>query len=100
MSAILSALDNATSKKFGENGHVEHSWSNNIDEKIVQYFFQLVRSKQHGDLIRQLSDILHRLKGHEDTEQFSMIYRLIGQTRDLVNGKGERDLTYMQIFYH
>ena len=32
------------------------------------------------------------------SEEFSFVYRLIGQTRDIVKGKGERDLTYMQIY--
>jgi len=99
MSAIVSALDNVTFKRHGENAHVEYGWSHNLKEKIVQFFFQLVRTKGNGmeDLKKNLNDILFRLKGHEDSEEFSLMYRLIGHTRDLVKGKGERDLSYMQL---
>ena len=48
MSAIVSALDNATFKRHGENAHVEYGWSHNLKEKIVQFFFQLVRTKGNG----------------------------------------------------
>ena len=44
MAAIITALDNHTSKQFGENGHVEYGWSNSIREKITQISFQLVRA--------------------------------------------------------
>ena len=86
MSAIVSALDNATFKRHGENAHVEYGWSHNLKEKIVQFFFQLVRTKGNGmeDLKKNLNDILFRLKGHEDSEEFSLMYRLIGHTRDIV----------------
>ena len=99
MSAIISALDNVTLKRHGENAHVEYSWSHNLQELIIQFFFQLVRTKGNGmeDLKKKLIDILFRLKGHEDAEEFSLMYRLIGHTRDIVKGKGERDLTYMQL---
>lgn len=99
MSAIVSALDNATFKRHGENAHVEYGWSHNLKEKMVQFFFQLVRTKGNGmeDLKKNLNDILFRLKGHEDSEEFALMYRLIGHTRDIVKGKGERDLSYMQL---
>ena len=57
MSAIVAALDKFTPKRLGENAHVEYSWSHQLDEKIVQFFFQLVRSKNHTDLQNQLQDI-------------------------------------------
>jgi Mg-chelatase subunit ChlD len=98
MSAIITALDNHTKKRLGENAHIEHGWSHQLSEMIVQFFFQLVRSEEQSDLERQLNIILERLQGHETSEEFSIMYRLIGQTRDLVSGKGERDLTYMQIY--
>ena len=31
-------------------------------------------------------------------DQFTMMYKLIAQTRDIVNGKGEQQLAYMQVF--
>ena len=48
MSAIISALDKVTLKRHGENAHVEYSWSHNLQEKIVQFFFQLVRTQGNG----------------------------------------------------
>ena len=44
MSSLVSALDKHTPKQIGENNHVEYTWSNDINEKIVQFFFQLVRN--------------------------------------------------------
>ena len=98
MSAIVSALDTITKKRLGENAHVEYDWSHQIGEKIVQFYFQLVRCTDHDGLEKQLNDILFRLKGNESSVEFSCMYRLIGQTRDITKGKGERDLTYMQIY--
>ena len=59
MSAIISALDTVTKKKLGENAHVEYGWSHQLREKIVQFYFQLVRCSNHDDLERQLNDILY-----------------------------------------
>ena len=63
MSAIITALDTVTRKRLGENAHVEYEWSHQLREKIVQFYFQLVRCKDHSGLERQLNDILYRLKG-------------------------------------
>ena len=99
MTTLASTLNSSTPKQLGENAHVEYGWSNDLREKIVQLFFQLVRTNDRGlkNLSKKLNDILYRLKGHENTKEFSLMYRLIGQTRDIVSGKGEKDLTYMQL---
>jgi len=100
MAALIQGLDKHTPKQIGENGHGEYGWSNDIDEKIVQFFFQLVRNKDHSDLERQHREILHSIKGRERQykEQFITMYKLIGQTRDIVNGKGEQQLAFMQLY--
>jgi len=100
MAALIQGLDKHTPKQIGENGHGEYGWSNDIDEKIVQFFFQLVRNKDHSDLERQHREILHTIKGKEKQykEQFITMYKLIGQTRDIVNGKGEQKLAFMQLY--
>jgi hypothetical protein len=36
MTSIVSAIDSAFKLRVGENGHVEHGWSKNIEEKILQ----------------------------------------------------------------
>lgn len=99
MASLVSALDNYTPKKVGENNHVEYGWSNNLNEKIVQFFFQLVRTKTPENLKKQHRTILNMMRGNEKLykKQFSMMYKLIGQTRDIVKGKGEQQLAFMQI---
>lgn len=100
MSSIVSALDKHTPQQFGENANVEYGWSNKIDEKIVQLFFQLVRNRDHTNVERQLFNLLNNIKGNETGyfDQLVALFKLIGQTRDIVNGKGEYSLTYMQIY--
>ena len=51
MSALITALDKYSNVQTGENGHCEKSWSEisdneSIKEKITQFYFQLVRSKE------------------------------------------------------
>ena len=109
MAAIVSALDNYTQQQIGENGHVEYGWSNNVQEKIIQFSFQVTRSDENG--INKLSDVLDDLLttlkhqtefGSLPEKQvakgyLSILFRLIGQTRDVIDGKGEYTLTYMMI---
>ena len=105
MSNFINALQTFTPIQLGEKGHAEKAWSFDIDEKIVQFFFQLVRSEDHSDLERHLHDILGKLKSvlsvsqnSKAMKQLTIMYKLIGQTRDLVMGKGEQQLAFMQIF--
>jgi len=105
MSNFVNALQTFTPTQVGEKGHAEKAWSFNIDEKITQFFFQLVRSEDHSDLERHLHDILSKLKSDLSVSQdagamkhLTTMYKLIGQTRDLVMGKGEQQLAFMQIF--
>ena len=100
MALLTQALDQYTPKQMGENGNVENSWSNAIDEKIVQFFYQVVRTEDHTDLERQLDSILHTFCGQETNilPQMCMMYKLIGQTRDIIGGKGEQRLAFMQLW--
>ena len=99
-SALINALDGFTPKQHGENAHAEHGWSNSLDEKICQYFFQLVRSKDHTDLENQLKGIVSGFVGREKMlmPQMCATYKLIGQTRDIPKGKGEQQLAFMQLW--
>jgi hypothetical protein len=111
MSALVNALDNHTSKQIGENGHAEYGWSNSIRERILQFSFQLTRTDEKGikKLSQVLSDILNTLKAQHKTleknsseyvvvtEYLIILYKMIGQTRDIIDGKGECSLTYMMI---
>lgn len=108
MSALINALDIHTSKQIGENGHAEYGYSNSIRERILQFSFQLTRTDEMGlhRLEVVLCDILNRLTAQYKsgselvtvTEYLILLYKMIGQTRDIVDGKGECSLTYMMIF--
>jgi hypothetical protein len=106
MSVLINALDNHTSKQIGENGHAEYGFSNSIRERIIQFSFQLTRTDEKGlqNLSRVLKDMLNTLKAQQSTSQnvvaseyLVILYKMIGQTRDIVDGKGECSLTYMMI---
>ncbi len=110
MAAIINALDNFTPKQFGENGHVEYGWSNSLKERIVQFSFQVTRTDDNG--INKLGSILNsmlvELKNKIDNgslpekevakEYLSILYRTVGQTRDIIDGKGEYKLAYMMVY--
>jgi Mg-chelatase subunit ChlD len=110
MAALVNALDNYTNKQIGENGHVEYGWSNNVQERIVQFSFQVTRTDEKGVKKLQiiLKGILVLLKHTIDKgtfperliakEYLSVLYRIIGQTRDIIDGKGEYELSYMMIY--
>ena len=111
MAALINALDNYTPKQIGENGHVEYGWSSNIREKILQLSFQIVRSpdkNQEKNLGNILREILSILKDNTTSDKISekelakgylsILYRMIGHTRDIIDGKGEYTLTYMMIY--
>ena len=123
MAALLNALD----KQLGENGHAEYSWTSaspgketNLDslkEQIVQLSFQLVRSANLQLLSTKFKDILQILncnikkdktateeaksneaKSNEAKEYLIIVCKLIAQTRDIIDGKGEYTLSYMLVY--
>lgn len=107
MSALISALDNYTPSQIGENGSTEYTWSNNIRERILQLSFQLTRVRDENTinkLAEQTDKIIKELNGsykasilsrEEYLEYMSIMYRMIGHTRDIIDGKGEYSLSYM-----
>lgn len=106
MAALVKALDNFTPSQIGENGHSEYTWSNNIREQIIQLSFQLTRTSSPEALASRVESILTLLKTEYEMKQIpkevyveymSLMFRLIGQTRDIVDGKGEYTLAYMMI---
>jgi|UniRef100_A0A6C0IL32 hypothetical protein len=113
MSSLIKALD---SKKVGENGTYEYTWaanSSSIEEKIVQINFQLVRNQHCNSLlIPNLFLLLNHLRDLYDIDDvtiddttidfkkyITIIYKMIGYTRDIIAGKGEYELTFMMIRY-
>ena len=111
MAAIINALDNYSPKQFGENGHIEYGWSNSLQELILQFSFQLTRTDESGfsNLNSTLKSLLTSIKDIIDDkssiisdkdlakEYLSILYKMIGHTRDIIDGKGEYKLTYMMI---
>lgn len=111
MAALVEALDIPT--QYGENGHVEYGWSSNIQEELFQLSFQFTRSNEHvlNALAFRLESVLKRIVSTQLklTSQMETItfgkyqelmitaYKMIGHTRDIVDGKGEYSLSYMQI---
>jgi Mg-chelatase subunit ChlD len=76
-------------------------------ELIVQFYFQLVRKKDTSELSSKLSELLRSRyiynylspsNPDDNTTYLHILYRMIGQTRDIIEGKGEYHLTYMQIY--
>jgi hypothetical protein len=109
INSIIKALDIFSPKQIGEKGHVEYGWSNNIREKIVQFSFQVTRTNEDGvkELAFFLRSLLTSLKHQFETASLpekqvakgylSILYRMIGHTRDIIDGKGEYTLAYMMI---
>jgi|LauGreDrversion4_2_1035121.scaffolds.fasta_scaffold13739_5 hypothetical protein len=104
MAALIGALDNNTSKQIGENGSTEYTWSNSIKERILQLSFQLTRTNDASVLSKQIDSLLMDLQarknaGKIDNEEYSeymtILYKMIGHTRDIIDGKGEYSLSYM-----
>ena len=116
---FIAAADRMSELQVGENGHVEHGWSKNFIEKVVQFNFQLVRTdvSKHRELepvlielLQKYKDATHKLYHSRNdgdcntaaeikkmTPYFIGLYRLIGQTRDITMGRGEYSLAFMQI---
>ncbi len=94
---------------IGTNGHLQETWSNNLNEKVLQFYYQLVRTDKTGllELEYVLRNLLLDLTSSVDTsnrndfesENYLLIilYKLIAQTRDIEIGKGEYTLAYMMI---
>lgn len=101
MDTILSSK-----KQFGENGHVEETWvSDNTEELLVKFYFQLVRTKDSNQLatlkknLHQLIAKSHQVNGtiYDGNKTLQMVYKLIGHVRDCIHGKGEYTLAYMML---
>jgi hypothetical protein len=108
MAALVSALDSSTPIQSGEKGHAEYAWSNSVRERILQFSFQTTRTTAEGveklaEVLRQILRDLHgglktgTLCPGEHQELLITAYKIIGHTRDIIDGKGEYAHAYMQI---
>ena len=102
MAALTSALDHM---QIGENGSLEIGWSNNVQELLTQFQFQLVRNKSTlDDLKKAYENIFVKIfvvptRDGEvvNMEYVKVFYKVIGYTRDIISGKGEYNLAYMLV---
>ena len=97
MSSFITALDNMQKKQLGENGHFEYKIK---QMDIPQLFFQLVRCEDHSNLENMLRNLLYTIKDDEKNYEWELktLYKLIAQTRDIIDGKGEYNLSFMMIY--
>lgn len=84
--------------KLGENNKPEYVWSNILQEKILQFSYQLVRTSNRDDLNQKHREILHEIFEKNDKEMINLMFKMIAHTRDIVKGKGEYNLSYMMLF--
>ena len=100
MSTFMKAMDTRTPKNIGENGHLQQDWSNNIQDKICQLYFQLVRTKNQSDLESQWREILISFIGKEleNFDMFKTVIKMLVNVRDVVDGKGEQSLSFMMLY--
>jgi len=97
---------------LGENGHLELKWSQNIREKILQWNFQAIRCSEekmiqleliYYQLIKQLFTIYNFSCIEYYEKQIAMdhlvlLYKMIGQMRDFIHGKGEYTISFHMIY--
>lgn len=104
---LHSAHDDYTTKTIGENGHIQHGWADSCRERIVQLSFQITRTQTNSELqqigykFREvIKDIIVQKTSLGDAQYHEFIltlYKLIAQTRDIVEGKGEYTIAHTML---
>lgn len=96
---LIKGLDVQSTYIDGEKGHKQYDWSENLDEKITEFYFQLVRNSDES-LETKFVEILTKI--NSDTTKYKneliLLYKITAHTRDIVEGKGEMDLCWMQLY--
>jgi hypothetical protein len=89
-----------TSMKYGEKTNFVYKWGNNFKDNILHFFFQLIRDCDLIDLEHQLYRMLcwGKEKSREYRKELIILYKMIGHTRDIREGRGECQLAYMQLW--
>lgn len=91
---LINSLDKT--KNIGENGHAQYTWkSNDIEEQIVKFYFQLVRNK---DKLNELANRYKELINNASNYYLNILLCIAFHTRDIVNGKGEYTLFYHMLY--
>ena len=98
MSNFKTALEIYRTKKLGENLHMEYNWNNkDIEENIVQLYFQLVRTNEK-EVINNLADLFINIYKVADDTKKIILLKILVNTRDIIKGKGEKDLSYAMLY--
>jgi len=92
MAALVSALDTKNSIQYGENNHIEYSWSETQQEQICQLYFQLVRTKNSNQL-KKLKGVFRKIYEEGDRDIKVLMLKILANTRDIDEGKGEYALS-------
>ena len=96
---LVKGLDVQSTYIDGEKGHKQYDWSENLDEKITEFYFQLVRNSDKS-LENKFIEILTEI--NSDTTKYKnqliLLYKITAHTRDIIDGKGEMDLCWMQLY--
>ena len=103
MSSVASALDSYGNRNTGENECPQHAWEYSTnDEAVVQLFFQIVlignkvKSKYAEHEIKtKYQSILITALYEKRLDIVAICYKLISQTRDIINGKGLYQMSYV-----
>ena len=125
--SLISSIDNiftsratvaasCPSYQYGENNHVEYKKVSveNLQERILQFQFQLVRTKDDSKLASVATEtreilnyIMPAIRSNDpdmsEEERASYIsmgvimFKLLAHTRDIISGKGEYMLFYVML---
>lgn len=104
MASLVASLDSHTAYGVGENGHSQYTWSHSLKEKLLQFSFQLTRCDKEvirNRLAYKFAEILKEVPVTAiDGENYflTLIVQMIAHTRDIINGKGEYELSYMMVY--
>jgi len=100
---LIASLDSQPNYKIGENGHAEYDVLRNThlakSEQILQFSFQLVRTPNLYSLQQIFIRLLKQfVPGSDKSPEFVFLAKLVANTRDIVDGKGEYALAYMLVY--
>lgn len=109
MTSLVDAMDNVNClpKQYTENGNIAYGWNlksvseNDIQENIVQFYFQCVLGKTMDIRMMQekYEDLLFQT---QNGPYFDYVVKLALQTRDIDEGKGMNEISYhllQSLFY-
>jgi Tfp pilus assembly protein PilX len=124
-SSVSAAAPAPPCYQYGENNHIEYKASNSnvsasasasaLQEKIMQFYFQLVRTSDASmiqciakDTRNILSEIMSGISKSSDVNIASdeyktymdmgvIMFKILAHTRDIVSGKGEYMLFYVML---